>query len=134
MLRESNLHLPKRGGGRIVLAASASRVPHQGTWLDPEPSEEGCDDSAQYPEMPGQHQEAGRTVSVTAPTGPVRDLFLRRPWAGPRPSVGRSAPVRGRFRHGLRTARTPEPGAHGRIADGGGPKSRLGTHNRRLAV
>jgi hypothetical protein len=34
-------------------------------------------------------------VSMTAPTGPVRGLFSSRPWAGPCPSVGRSASVRG---------------------------------------
>ena len=54
---------------------------------------------------------------MTAPTGPVR--------AFPPPSVGWSVAVRGRFRLGRWTARTPEPGAHGRIADGGGPQSRL---------
>jgi hypothetical protein len=69
-------------------------------------------------EMPDQSQEAGWTVSVTAPIGPVRGLFRRRPWAGPRPSVAGSATVCGPLG-------PPEPGAHGRIADGGGPKSRL---------
>jgi hypothetical protein len=83
-----------------------------------------------HPEMPGQGKEARRAVGMTAPTGPARGLFRRRPWAGPWPSVGRSVPVRGRFRHGLWTARTPKPSVHGRIADGGGPKSRLGTHYR----
>ena len=29
---------------------------------------------------------------------------------------------------GASTARTPKPCIHGRIADGGGPKLRLGTH------
>ena len=80
--------------------------------------------------MPGQSYKPGGAVSVTAPAGPVRGLFRARPWA----SVGRSAPVRGRFRHGLCTARTPEFGAHGRIADGGRPKSRLGAHNGRSAA
>jgi hypothetical protein len=55
--------------------------------------------------MPGQRHQAGRTVDVTAPTAPVRGFFRPRPWN--------------------------EPGAHGRIADGGGPESGLGTHNRR---
>jgi hypothetical protein len=44
------------------------------------------------PEMPGQSQKAGWTVGVTAPVGPVRGLFRARPWAGPCPSVGRTAP------------------------------------------
>jgi hypothetical protein len=44
-------------------------------------------------------QEAGRTVSVTAPTAPVRGSFPPRPWT--------------------------KPSAHGRIADGGGPESPL---------
>jgi hypothetical protein len=48
-----------------------------------------------HPEVPAQRQEAGRTVSVTAPTGPVRGFFRPRPW--------------------------PKPDAHGRIADAGGP-------------
>ena len=42
-------------------------------------------------------------VCVTAPTGPVRGLVRARPW----------------------TARTPKPGTHGRIADGGGPQTHL---------
>jgi hypothetical protein len=54
-----------------------------------------------------------------------------RPWPFPPPSVGRSVAVRGRFTHGRWTARTPERGAHGRIADGGRPESRLETHNCR---
>jgi hypothetical protein len=60
--------------------------------------------------MPGQSQKAGWKVGVTAPVGHVRGLFRARPWAGPCPSVGRTA---------------LEPGAHGRIADGGGPRTRL---------
>jgi hypothetical protein len=68
---------------------------------------------------------------MTAPTGTVRGLFRPRPWTGPWPSVGRSASVRGAGCDGLSTARTPRPGTHGRIADGGGPKSRLEAHNRR---
>jgi hypothetical protein len=58
--------------------------------------------------MPGQSDKAGREVSVTAPTGLVRGLFRLRPWP----------------------ARPPEPGTHGRIADGGGPESRLGARTR----
>jgi len=50
--------------------------------------------------MPGQRQETGRTVGVTAPIAPVRGFFRPRPWT--------------------------KPDAHGRIADGGGPENRLG--------
>ena len=64
-----------------------------------------------------------------------------RPWPSPPPSVGWSVGVRGLVRarpwpvdHGRWTARTPEPGAHGRIADGGGPKSRLEAHSRRSSA
>jgi hypothetical protein len=53
--------------------------------------------------MPRQSQKAGRTVGVTAPTGPVRGLFRARPWP----------------------ATAPEPGTYGRIADDGSPESRL---------
>jgi hypothetical protein len=66
------------------------------------------------------------TVGMTAPTGPVRGLFRHGPWPFPPPSVGWSVAVRGRFTHGRWTAWTPEPGAHGRIADGGRQKSSLG--------
>ena len=52
--------------------------------------------------MPGQSPKAGRTVGVTAPTAPVRGFFHPRPWT--------------------------KPGAHGRITDGGGPKTRLERH------
>ncbi len=58
--------------------------------------------ASMHPEMPGQRREAGRTVSVTATTFPVRGFST--------PSVA-YAP--------------PESGAHGRIADDGGPQSRL---------
>ena len=64
-----------------------------------------------------------------------------RPWPFPPSSVDWSVAVRGPVRarpwpacDGLSTARTPKPGTHGRIADGGGPKSRLETHNRRSAA
>ena len=50
------------------------------------------------------------TVGVTAPTGPVRDVFRPRPWAGACLSVARAA---------------PKPGTHGHIADGGRPEIRL---------
>ena len=82
------------------------------------------------PEMPGQSQKAGRTVGIP---------LLRTVWIPllPSPSVDFSAPVRGPplssvDRPPSSVARTaPESGGHGRIADGDGPKSRLGTHNRR---
>ena len=53
-----------------------------------------------------------------------------RPWPFPPPSVGWSAPVRGPFRLRPWTARTPEPGTHGRIADGGSPQTRLEARTR----
>ncbi len=49
-----------------------------------------------------------------------------RPWIFPPPSVARPLLVRGPSPSSVaRTA--PESGAHGRIADGGGPESRLET-------
>jgi hypothetical protein len=57
--------------------------------------------------MPGHRQEAARTFSVTAPTGPVRGLFRPRPWT--------------------------KPDAHGRIADGGSPGQTLEARTRWLA-
>jgi integrase len=59
--------------------------------------------ASRQPEMPGQRREAGRTVGVTARTGPSV-AFPPRPW--------------------------PKPGAHGRIADGGGPGRSLERHTR----
>ena len=56
------------------------------------------DDIERAPEM----APMGRTVCVTATTGPVRGLFRPRPW--------------------IRALRL---GTHGRIADGGGPQTRL---------
>ena len=82
--------------------------------------------------MAGQSGIRVRAVCITAPaapsvalSAPVRGLVRARPWAGPWPSVGWSVPVRGGFRFGSWTARTPKPGTHGRIADGGGPQTRL---------
>ncbi len=49
-----------------------------------------------HPDMPGQRKEAGRTVGVTRSHRPRPWLFPPRPWT--------------------------KPGAHGRIADGGGPE------------
>jgi hypothetical protein len=85
-------------------------------------------------EMPGQSRKAGRTVGIP---------LLRTVWIPllPSPSVDSYVPVRGPPpsssvdpppSSAARTA--PESGAHGRIADGGGPKSTLGTHKRRLAA
>ena len=48
-----------------------------------------------------------------------------RPWPFPPPSMGWSVPVRGPVRLRPWTARTPKPGTHGRIADGGSPQTRL---------
>src|ERR1019366_283898 len=73
-------------------------------------------------------------VGINAPTGPLRGLFLPpprpRPWPFLPPSVARSAPVRGPFRLRPWPARPPQSGAHGRIADGGGPDSRLEARTR----
>jgi len=53
----------------------------------------------------------------TAPALAVRGFFRPRPWPAPSSSVDPPAPS---------VARTaPESGAHGRIADGGRPESRL---------
>jgi hypothetical protein len=71
----------------------------QDTRLESEPGDERDDDSEQAPEMPGQGHKAGRTAGVTVPTAPVRRFFCPRPWT--------------------------KPGAHGRIADGGGAGRRL---------
>ena len=79
--------------------------------------------SSRHPEMAGQSGNPGGSGLHNRSCRP-------RPWPFPRPSVGWSAPVRGRFTHGPSTARTPKPGAHGHIADGGGPKSRLGRRPR----
>jgi len=55
--------------------------------------------ASSHPEVAGHGRKPGWTVSVTAPILAVRA-----------PSVD---------------FKDPEPGAHGRIADGGGPKTRL---------
>jgi len=52
---------------------------------------------------------------MTAPTGSVRGL---------------SAPVRELVRARPWTAKPPEPGTHGHIADSGGPPMRLGRRMR----
>ena len=56
-----------------------------------------------------QGPECGRTVSITAPASPVRGRLRPCPCA-------------------------PEPGAHGRVAEGGGPEPHRGTHTRRSAA
>jgi hypothetical protein len=50
-----------------------------------DPATKATPASSRHPEMPGQRQEAGWTVSVTAPTGPVRGFF--RPVRGPKPGT-----------------------------------------------
>ena len=64
--------------------------------------------SSRHPEMAGQSGNPGGSGLHNRSCRP-------RPWPFPPPSVGWSV---------LRpwTARTPKPGAHGRIADGGGPQ------------
>jgi hypothetical protein len=68
--------------------------------------------------MAGQSGNPGGAVGIIAPSGPVRGLFR---------------PVRGLVRARPWPARTPKPGIHGRMADGGGPQSCLETHKRRSA-
>ena len=82
------------------------------------PGDEGDGVWSRHPEMAGRGGIRVGAVCIAAPTGPsvaisalVRALVRGRPWAVPPRSVDRSY---------------PEPGAHGRIADGGRPKSRLG--------
>ena|GEM_PF-6362250 len=70
---------------RRITSAPATRDTEQ------DPIDKGDGDIEPQPEMPGQRTEAGRTVSVTAPTGPVR---------------GFCAPVRGLHGPGTRFART----------------------------
>src|ERR1039457_475978 len=73
--------------------------------------------ASRQPEVAGQQPDAERNGHHTAPsdgqhTAPA--LAARpRPWPFPPPSVAFTA---------------PKSGAHGRIADGGGPQSRLETH------
>jgi len=90
----------RRRGSR--LAAEISRDRMRGT-INPVPvpsrATKGMRKARRHPEMAGQRLKAGRTVGVTAPTGPVRGFFRPRPWI--------------------------KPGAHGRIADGCGPRSCL---------
>jgi hypothetical protein len=70
---------PRREAGLLRRIEWNVRVP--ALWAtESETGEEGDDENEWDPEMPGQRRKAGRTVGVTAPTGPVR---------------GFSAPVRG---------------------------------------
>jgi hypothetical protein len=74
---------------------------------------------SKHPEIAGQQPGVERNGRYTAPsdgqhTAPA--LAVRpRPWPFPPPSVAFTA---------------PKSGTHGRIADGGGPKSSLETHMR----
>ena len=52
----------------------------QDTQSGPEPGDEGMAIASRHLETPGQRQEAGRMVSLTAPTGPRPWLFPGRPW------------------------------------------------------
>ena len=95
-------------------------VPVPALWVtQSETGEKGDNDNERESRNARSEAQAGLAVGITAPTAPVRGDFRRRPWLVPPPSVARAA---------------PEPGAHGRIADGGGPKTRLGTHNRKLGA
>ena len=70
----------------------------------------GNDDDGKALKWQVEGEKRSVTVGVTAPTGPVRDVFRPRPWAGACASVDRAA---------------RKPSAHGHIADGGGPEIRL---------
>ena len=71
-----------------------------------DPGDEGGRQRAEVLKWQVRGEKRVGEVGVTAPTGPVRGLFRPRPWP----------------------ARPPEPGAHGRIADGGSPESHLEAH------
>ena len=111
---------------RSTPTASTARPP-QPTSASPRPSAPGTPSKtsvtratatwSRHPEMAGQSGNPGER-------GLHNRSCLPRPWpspppsvACPWPSVGRSVPVRGGFRLGSWTARTPKPGTHGRIAD-----------------
>jgi hypothetical protein len=87
-----------------IAEASAPRTPRK------TPVTMAATTSSRHPEMPGQGGNPGGDGQRNRSCRP-------RPWPFPPPSVRWSVAVRGRFRHGRWTARTPEPGAHGRIDD-----------------
>jgi hypothetical protein len=114
MLRESDLHLPTKGWGRIVLAASASRAGRSWTDHGTARQERGLKHCAAHetctipvpprprPAAPRPHQavqhDPGRRVFQTAPGRDHPGLGLqRRVGRGPRPGAApvaaRSAPV-----------------------------------------
>jgi hypothetical protein len=90
--------------------------------------------SSRHPEMAGQSRNLGESG--------LRNRSRRaRPWPFPSSSVGWSVAVRGPVRAcpwpvppRFVDRTDPKPGAHGRIAAGGRPKSRLEAHNRRSAT
>ena len=71
--------------GMIARGAIGShyRGPRKTPASSPNPVTRETTTASRHPEIPGQRQEAGRTVSVTAPIGPVRGFF--RPVRGPSP-------------------------------------------------
>jgi hypothetical protein len=81
-------------GSRITCALCGSPTPSASRTPGPSPNPvtREMTTAHRHPEMPGQGHKAGRTVGITAPTGPVRGLFRPRPWAGPCPSVDCTAP------------------------------------------
>ncbi len=73
---------------------------------------------SRYPEMPGQQPDAKQNGQQTAPVDGQHTAPVDGQHTAPAPAV-RSRPF-----PSVRPA-APDPGTHGRIADGGGPQSRL---------
>jgi hypothetical protein len=82
VLTPSAVATPTASTGRLMPRTSGSPTPSASRTPSPSPNPvtRGMTTASRHHEMLGQRQEAGRTVGVTAPTGPVR---------------GFSAPVRG---------------------------------------
>jgi hypothetical protein len=109
-------HQPEsRSKGRLTPPTSSSPTPSPPRTPGKTPVPRETATAGRHPEMAAQRREAGRSVGITAPIGPVRGLFCPRPW----PFRARPWPARPR-----------EPGTHGRIADGGSPNLRLERRTR----
>ena len=102
---------------RLMPPTSASPTPSAPPSPSPALAMKATPAASRQPEMAGQPPDAGRNGRCTAPadgqhTAPT--LAARpRPWPFPPPSVDFTA---------------PKSGTHGRIADGGSPKSSLETN------
>jgi len=72
--------------GRLTPRTSGSPTPSASKTPGPNPNPvmREMRAASRHPEMPGQRQEAGRTVGVTAPSGPRRTPSPtgRLPWSG----------------------------------------------------